>query len=132
MVFGATYGIFKFFDGNVSKETLRSFSGFLQNHSYEPYLGILPEIIQRTFDRTFGTRHFSLRCILASALASVLSLSLIISISFLWNYEDFLSRWIGKPFSVEDKWVTEFITWISRFSEYTLFFVAILIWAIWC
>lgn len=137
IVFLSVYGVFRFVESLVSTETKEGLANFLQTHSYEPYLGPLPEIIQNTFIRLFGPRHFSKRCIILSVLVSQASLILSFIITAIWNFPAFLeaASVVGNSYdklkASNDAQAKAVVEWVSSVGATKIIAASAVCWLFW-
>jgi hypothetical protein len=133
------YGPFRFMDGEVSPEIRTKLAEFLKGAEYEPYLGVLPSIVQGTFQRIFGARHFSKRCIGMSVILSLLSIVLTFAFTFLYAGTGwltdvaktgvFLDQWLDALSKNDNtKGLAQFIMSLGKSEFVTLL---ILVWVCW-
>jgi hypothetical protein len=73
-VFFFFYQPFEFLDDKVSESVKLELADFLKGRKYETYLGVLPSLIERAFNRVFGSRHMSWRCMRASFAISIIAI----------------------------------------------------------
>lgn len=59
---GGVFAIFAWLEGQLSAAFREDCRRFIAERQYEPYLGILPDLVSRSFDWTFGDRQRSIKC----------------------------------------------------------------------
>src|SRR5690242_284864 len=99
--FAVIFQVFKLVDKHTSKEGRESLAEFLRRFAYEHYLGSLPDIIQSTFNHIFGEKHFSVRCVTASIVLSIVSLIMTFIISILYDVRPLIAAGIFIQKSME-------------------------------
>src|SRR5579859_3713811 len=82
LVWGAVYGVFRVLDDVVAPNVKKDLSDFISSREYESFLGDIPSVVIGTFNRVFGEKHLSIKCLKMSVIISILSLvaSLIYSV----------------------------------------------------
>jgi hypothetical protein len=137
VVFATVFGIFAFVERIASKEAKESLSSFLTTHSYEPYLGVLPQIIQGSFIRLFGERHLSWKCIIRSFFLSQASLIFTALITVIWAFPSIvaalakLNEKIDAGKIAADPKTKQIADWIASIGTHKLLIAGIVIWIFW-
>lgn len=138
-VFGFVFCLFEGIERISSSEIRQRLTAFLSTGKYESYLGVLPHIVQSTFNRAFGERHVSRKCLGMSCLLSVLSICLTFVVSYLYNPSGFMlafSAW-DKGIAVAAEKVNnpvakQFIRYLFDVAHGHLPFAFLAIWLLWC
>jgi hypothetical protein len=137
-MFGVVFQAFKLIDEHASAEVREELATFLKTHAYESYLGNLPEIIQNTFNRIFGQRHFSVRCIMVSALLSLASLIVTFTISIFWDFPAlvatgaFIQKGLDALHTSNSDQIKHLATSLSKIPNIVLYSVGVVSWIFWC
>jgi hypothetical protein len=72
-LFGSTLGLFIFIENMSSKQARDDFTKYLKSTDIATTVVRLPKDTRVLFERVFGPRHFSLRCVIASVLFSIVA-----------------------------------------------------------
>jgi hypothetical protein len=70
-LFSSVLGVFVFIENMSSPQARADFTKYLKSTDYPGSVVHLPEDTRGLFERVFGSRHFSLRCVVASILFSI-------------------------------------------------------------
>ena len=90
-LFSSTFGLFAFIDNMSSTQARADFSKYLKSTDFTGSAVHLPDDTRSLFERVFGARHFSLQCVIASVLFSIISLIFLFGLAILNNFETYLS-----------------------------------------
>jgi hypothetical protein len=106
---GSTIAIFAVADSYASPALKKQLNDFIRSKS--DAVNNLPDIAAALFTRVFGERHFSLRCVLASIVASVLSIFIMYALRLL------LKLWV---FAGEEDGLHQFIDYLTLEFRYPI------------
>jgi hypothetical protein len=132
--------IAKWLDGQISLAFREDCRKFICEKKYESYLGILPDLVNQAFERTFGTHQGSINCFVRAAAFSTAMLLVTFFItemfnpSALWGVVTFLWAlgWKAMPLTAAawfltclvPSWLmigkTRFIIWVLQRARVTL------------
>ena len=82
---GSIYSLFKIMDENSSDAAREKLSTFLTTQRYEPYLGVLPDLVHENFVRSFGNHQISWKCLSRSFVTTAVAVLLSCLFSAFYN-----------------------------------------------
>jgi hypothetical protein len=88
-LFSSTLGLFVFIENMSSTQARADFTKYLKSTDFTGSVVHLPDDTRSLFERMFGARHFSLRCVVASVLFSIASLIGLFGLAILDNFETY-------------------------------------------
>jgi hypothetical protein len=99
-LFASTLGLFVFIENMSSKQARADFTKLSQiDTDFAASVVRLPEDTRALFERVFGARHFSLRCVITSVLVSAATMTSMFGLFFL-NDSKCLSENILNPLNL--------------------------------
>jgi hypothetical protein len=90
-LFASTLGVFVFIENMSSSQARADFTNYLKSTDFAGSVVRLPQDTRALFERVFGARHFSLRCVITSVLFSAVTTTGMFAIFFLIDPKAFLS-----------------------------------------
>ena len=86
---GGVWFLFEKAETALSEEARQSVVGWVRQSDFKSGLNSIPDQFSMLFDRVFGERHLSLRCFASSALASVISMLIVLALwlAIFWPVE---------------------------------------------
>jgi len=100
------------FEHRLAQTSKDEISNFLRDQKYQRQLGALPDLISKGFNRFFGEKHLSIKCLKNSFLFTTYFLFLTVFVSLLFNYNESI-KFLIFVFSLGPKGLSFFISyWI--------------------
>jgi hypothetical protein len=84
-LFGCTLGAFVTIEKMFAPEALADFARYLKSTNFAKTVVQLPEGTRALFQRVFGARHFSWRCVATSMLFSIAAFTVIVGLTVLYD-----------------------------------------------